>query len=59
MDTRRAELERQGNFFWLADIQEARRENLYVDRIHYSAAFSGDIAGEIQRRLLPMVGCTP
>ena len=58
MQSRRAELEREGNFLWLADMQEGRRENLYVDRVHYSAAFARDIAGEIARRLLPTVsGC--
>ncbi|MGH9175882.1 MAG: hypothetical protein ACRD1H_16070, partial [Vicinamibacterales bacterium] len=47
MNAMRPELERQQNFLWLADIQENKRENLYVDRIHYSAAFSREIAAHI------------
>jgi len=43
----RAELERGDNFLWLADIQEDRRENLYIDVIHYTAAFNKDIAAYI------------
>lgn len=47
MSQKRSELEGQQNFLWLADMQEDRRENLYVDRIHYSAAFSRDIASQL------------
>ena len=43
----RAALEQGNNFLWLADIQEERRENLYVDEIHYTAAFNKDIAARI------------
>jgi len=43
----RAALEQGNNFLWLADIQEERRENLYVDEVHYTAAFSKDIAAYI------------
>jgi len=32
---------------WLADMQQEKRENLYVDSVHYSAAFSQEIAGRI------------
>lgn len=32
---------------WLADMQENARENLYVDSVHYTAAFSKEIAGRI------------
>ena len=32
---------------WLADMQENKRENLYVDSVHYTAAFSKEIAGRI------------
>ena len=39
--------EREHDFLWLADMQENARENLYVDRIHYNAKFSGEIAGRI------------
>ena len=43
----RAALEQGNNFLWLADIQEERRENLYVDAMHYTAAFNKDIAARI------------
>ena len=32
---------------WLADMQQDKRENLYVDSVHYTAAFSKEIAGKI------------
>jgi hypothetical protein len=32
---------------WLADMQQDKRENLYVDSVHYTAAFSKEIAGRI------------
>jgi hypothetical protein len=32
---------------WLADMQQYKHENLYVDSIHYNAAFSKEIAAEI------------
>ena len=32
---------------WLADIQQDKHENLYVDSVHYSAAFSQEIAKRI------------
>jgi hypothetical protein len=43
---------------WLDGIQQGRRENLYVDSVHYTAAFSDEIATRIAghlhaRRLLP------
>lgn len=37
---------------WLADIQKERRENLYVDEVHYTARFSKELAGEIVKGLL-------
>ncbi|KAA5542828.1 SGNH/GDSL hydrolase family protein [Adhaeribacter rhizoryzae] len=30
------ELEAQGNFIWLADMQKNKKQNLYVDKVHYS-----------------------
>lgn len=33
------------NFLWCADIQEGRSEPLYVDQVHYTAAFSKAVAG--------------
>lgn len=35
------------NFLWLADLQQDRRENLYVDAGHYTAAFNQVIARAI------------
>ncbi len=35
------------NFLWLADLQENKQGPLYVDMFHYTAAFSGEIAGRI------------
>ena len=40
------------NFLWLADIQEGRKESLYVDGIHYSSKFSKELAARIGRFLL-------
>jgi hypothetical protein len=39
------------NFVWLADMQQGRKEPLYVDSIHYSAFFNDVIAGEIAARI--------
>jgi hypothetical protein len=47
----RSALESRSNFLWLADIQANRCENLYVDRVHYSAKFSQEIADEILKFL--------
>jgi hypothetical protein len=35
------------DFLWLADLQQDKRENLYVDNIHYNAPFSKEIAAQI------------
>ena len=35
------------DFLWLADLQQDKRENLYVDALHYNAAFSKEIAARI------------
>jgi hypothetical protein len=44
-------LRAQGNLgpdtLWLADIQQDKRESLYVDAVHYSAPFSREIAERI------------
>jgi lysophospholipase L1-like esterase len=40
------------DFLWLADMQEPLPEPLYVDQVHYTAAMSRRIAGEIGRTLL-------
>ncbi len=51
----RPELERGGNFLWLADEQEGRNENLYVDGFHYTAAFSHDLGDRIARFVEPRI----
>jgi len=47
MERIRAEGKLGLNVLWLADIQQNKRENLYVDSIHYTPAFSKEIAGRI------------
>jgi hypothetical protein len=37
---------------WLADVQQARRENLYIDGFHYTAAFTDELAGRIAVEIL-------
>jgi len=41
----------EGNFLWLADIQEQSREPLYIDLIHYSPMFLKELATQIDSRL--------
>jgi GDSL-like Lipase/Acylhydrolase family len=41
------------DFLWLADMQRERREPLYVDQVHYTAAFSAEIAVEIASAIAP------
>jgi len=36
---------------WLADLARGRKENLYVDDVHYTSRFCDEIAGEIARAL--------
>ena len=52
MEDLRAQGKLGGNVLWLADMQENKRENLYVDSLHYSSAFSKEIAGKICNFLL-------
>jgi len=35
------------SFLWLAELQRGRAEPLYVDQVHYTAAFSRDLANAI------------
>jgi hypothetical protein len=37
----------QRGFLWLGDLQLDKHENLYVDSLHYTAAFSNEIAAAI------------
>jgi hypothetical protein len=39
------------NFLWLGELQEGERRPLYVDRLHYTAAFSREIAERIAERI--------
>jgi hypothetical protein len=50
-----------GNFLWLADIQQGRRESLYVDGVHYTSAFSREIASHLRSKLVQgdFVRCAP
>jgi hypothetical protein len=51
MNTRRSALEADGDFLWLADMQQGVRENLYVDRMHYNSVASSRIAERLFVRL--------
>lgn len=39
------------NIIWLADMQENKSENLYVDSVHYTPPFSDEIAKEIAKNI--------
>jgi hypothetical protein len=39
------------HLLWLADLQEGRHENFYVDGYHYTSAFSRTIAAEIAKAI--------
>ncbi len=52
-------LESAGDFLWLADMQQSRRDPLYVDAAHYSARFSRDIAVQIADVISRKLGCGP
>lgn len=47
MDNLRAQGKLGPNVLWLADMQQDKHDNLYVDVVHYNAAFSQEIAGRI------------
>jgi hypothetical protein len=51
MERKRAAGELPG-LVWLADLQATRQGNLYVDAVHYDAAFSREIATAIARALV-------
>lgn len=44
-----------GNFLWLADMQEHVKKPLYVDRVHYSPEMSQKIAAEIYGFIKPLM----
>lgn len=41
------------DFLWLADLQRNQGKALYVDQVHYTAAFSNQIASQISQVLAP------
>lgn len=47
MDKLRVEGKLGADVLWLADMQQDKRENLYVDTAHYTAVFSKEIAARI------------
>lgn len=47
MESLRAQGKLGSNVLWLADIQQNKHENLYVDSVHYNAAFSKEVAEQI------------
>jgi hypothetical protein len=52
-----AELKKDGDFIWLADIQKNKRQNLYVDKVHYSRdlnfMIADTLAAYLSARLRP------
>jgi hypothetical protein len=38
------QLQRRDSFLWLADIQQERKQPLYVDQVHYTGAFAKVVA---------------
>src|SRR5271157_130112 len=51
MENLRAQGKLGRDMLWLADMQQDKRENLYVDNFHYTAPFSEEIATRICRFL--------
>ena len=47
MEALRAQGKLGYDVLWLADMQQDKHENLYVDSIHYNATFSKEIAAQI------------
>jgi hypothetical protein len=47
MEKLRAQGKLGSNVLWLADMQQDKHENLYVDSIHYNPPFSKEIAAQI------------
>ena len=47
MENLRAQGKLGGNVLWLADMQQDKHENLYVDGVHYNATFCKEIAAQI------------
>ncbi len=47
MENLRAQNKLGSNVLWLADMQQDKAENLYVDAVHYNAPFSKEIAERI------------
>lgn len=51
MDEERKKPAKEGedDLLWLGGMQESRKENLYVDSVHYTSAFSDEIASRISQ----------
>jgi hypothetical protein len=47
VDQLRSSAKLPANVLWLGDLQSDKREDLYVDRFHYTAKFSSEIAAAI------------
>jgi len=47
MESMRAQGRLGPDVLWLADMQQDKHENLYVDRVHYNARFSREIAAQV------------
>ena len=47
MENLRAQGKLGPNMLWLADMQQDKHENLYVDAVHYNASFAKEIAAQI------------
>jgi hypothetical protein len=55
MEERRGAAGADASFLWLADLQAGRTDPLYVDRVHYGAAFTDEIAGRVAGALAPLL----
>ena len=51
LDRIRAQPDVAQNLLWLADMQRAHKKNLYVDDVHYTEAFSDEVADRIAKAL--------
>ena len=59
MDEMRVPGKMGNHVLWLANMQQDKRENLYVDHWHYTAPFSKEIAGRICQALADSLPTPP
>jgi hypothetical protein len=61
LDAERRRRDPVAHFLWLADIQEGRRENLYLTDMHYRPVLAESIADHIAEALLErgLLACQP